>query len=267
MWSTFGATQMKYYLISFDCESTGLSAYSDQIVELGAVFRLWDSETGVSTDLQSFSEYAKPTVRTMCRKAEEITGISMASLQGKASIQTVLNNFTKHVDMVCDDVDIPRLLLSYNGFSYDIPLMVAEIERYGASSIGYFRQLRIQQAIDVLPFGRSCIDTSILRRKANGSCSYKLGDVYSAVCNNPLLNAHGSLADSKAVLDILDYPEIQTCFQSLVSESPENKQCQNPMVLVRTIVARIATKNGKMQSRRVVDMVSAYNEKKRKRMM
>ena len=261
--------QMKYYLISFDCESTGLSAYSDQIVEFGAVFRIWDAATGVSTDLPSFAEYAKPTVRTMCKKAEEITGISMASLQSKASIHTVLNNFMKHVDLVCDDVDIPRLLLSYNGFSYDIPLMVAEIERYGESAVVYFRKLRIQHAIDVLPFGRACIDTSILRRKANGSCSYKLGDVYSSVCQGPLLNAHGSLADSKAVLDILDCPEIQTCFQSLVTESPENKQCQNPMILVRTIVSRIAAKNGAVavKSRRVLDMVRTYNEKKRKRVM
>ena len=36
---------MKFYLISMDCESTGLSVYADQIVELGAVIYLWDAET------------------------------------------------------------------------------------------------------------------------------------------------------------------------------------------------------------------------------
>jgi DNA polymerase III alpha subunit (gram-positive type) len=258
---------MLYYLISFDCESTGLSVYKDQIVEFGAVFSLWDSSTGDTTELPAFSEYAKPTIKTMCKKAEEITGITMESLRTMSSINKVLDNFMKHVNTVCDDTDIPRLLLSYNGFSYDIPLVVAEIERYGGSSTVYFRQLRIQHTIDILPFSRTCIDTSLLRRKANGSCSYKLGDVYASVCKRTLKNAHGALADSRAVLDILQCTDIQPSFQSLVAEAPDNQQCRNPMALVRTIVSRIALKNGQtlLQSKRVLDMMQNHTDKKRKR--
>jgi DNA polymerase III epsilon subunit-like protein len=265
---------MKFYLLSFDCESTGLSVYADQIVEFGAVLCLWDSDTGVTTTLPTFSEYAKPTVKSMCGKAAEMTGISMATLEGKPPIQSVLDRFMQHVDTVCDDETIPRLLLSYNGFNYDIPLMVAEIERAAAgSALIYFRKLRLQSAIDVLPFGRACIDTSILRRKANGACSYKLGDVYSAVCNQSLQNAHGAIADSTAVLDILQGCDaIQTAFQTLVTcPAPDNKQCENPMVLVRTVLARIATKNGgsngkKTTSKRVLDMVQTHVQKKRRRL-
>ena len=262
---------MKYYIISFDTESTGLSTYSDQIVEFGAVLTLWDAETGVSTMLPQFTEYAHPTHATMSRKAVELTGITMASLLGKPPIQTVLDNFLAHVDMVCDDPDVPRLLLSYNGFRYDIPLVVAELERSGASAIAYFRQLRLQHAIDVLPFGRACIDTSILTRKANGSCSYRLGDVYASVCRCPLVDAHGAISDSQAVLDILHCPEIQVCFQALVAEAPDNNHCQNPMALVRTAVARITAKKSglgetKKTSKRVLDMVRTHTEKKRKRL-
>jgi DNA polymerase III alpha subunit (gram-positive type) len=259
---------MKYYVISFDVESTGLSTYSDQIVEFGAVFNLWDAEAGVSTELPQFAEHAKPTHATMSKKAEEITGISMSSLKDKQPIQKVLKNFMLHVDTVCVDPEIPRLLLSYNGFGYDIPMVVAEIERCGESAIAYFRKLRIQHAIDVLPFGRNCIDTSILSRKANGSCSYRLGDVYASVCKCPLNGAHGAISDSQAVLDILKDPEIQVCFQALVAEAPENKYCQNPMAIVRTCVGRIAAKSvvgKKKTSKRVLDMVQTHTEKKRKR--
>jgi DNA polymerase III alpha subunit (gram-positive type) len=261
---------MKYYVISFDVESTGLSTYADQIVEFGAVINLWDAETGVSVDLPHFAEHAKPTHAKMSKKAEEITGISMVSLEDKQPIKNVMAHFMTHIDTVCADAEIPRLLLSYNGFGYDIPMVVAEIERYGESAIAYFRKLRIQHAIDVLPFGRSCIDTSILHRKANGSCSYRLGDVYASVCKCPLTGAHGAISDSQAVLDILKDPDIQACFQSLVTEAPENKYCQNPMAIVRTVVTRIAAKasgSGKKKtSKRVLDMVHTHTEKKRKRL-
>lgn len=262
---------MKYYLISFDCESTGLSVYNDQIVELGAAFRLLDTDTGQAIELPSFAEYAKPTVATMCKKAEEITGISMAMLSEKPPISTVLDHFMKHIDTICTQDDVPRLLLSYNGFAYDIPLVVAELERAGMSAVAYFRMLRIHNAIDVLPFGRSCIDTSILRRRANGSCSYRLGDVYAAVCKCPLLNAHGALSDSNAVLDILQCVEIQQAFQLLVTSAPDNKLCQNPMSIVRSVVSRLETKHGTLkknttQSKRVIDMVRDHAAKKRKRL-
>ena len=260
---------MKYYVISFDVESTGLSTYSDQIVEFGAVFNLWDAETGLSTTLPEFVEYVRPTHATMSRKAEDITGISMASLKDRRSIQKVLEHFMVHTDTVCVDADIPRLLLSYNGFGYDIPMVVAEIERYGESAVAYFRKLRLQHAIDVLPFGRSCIDTSTLSRKANGTCSYRLGDVYASICRCPLTGAHGAISDSQAVLDILKDPDIQRCFQTLVADAPENNHCQNPMALVRTIVKRIEAKKvggtKAKTSKRILDMVKTHTEKKRKR--
>jgi len=259
---------MLFYLISIDCESTGLSVYHDQIVELGAVLSLWDSVTLQWTGLPSFSRYARPTQKTMCGKASEITGITMASLQDQPTIQQVLEDFYHHLEEHCPDTNISRLLLSYNGFAYDLPLLVNEIERYGGSAITYFRTLKIQHTIDLLPFGRTCLDTSLLKRKATGSCSYKLGDVYLSVCLCPLANAHGALADSQAVLDILQCMEVQRPFQALVAQLPENGLCKNPMTLVRTILTRRAlfhNKPSKGQSKRVGDMFQSHHQKKAKR--
>lgn len=258
---------MLFYLISIDCESTGLSVYNDQIVELGAVLYLWDSVTLTWTMLPSFSRYALPTQKIMCGKAAEITGISMASLKDQPPIQQVLGDFYQHLEEHCPDTDIPRLLLSYNGFTYDIPLLVCEIERYGGSAIGYFRTLKIQHAIDLLPFGRTHLDTSLLKRKSTGSCSYKLGDVYLSVCRCPLADAHGALADSRAVLEILQCMDVQRPFQTLVGRFPENEACKNPMTLVRTILERLALlhkKPPKGQSKRVGDMLQRYHQKKTK---
>tara|TARA_B110000046_G_scaffold134376_1_gene140691 strand:- start:1819 stop:2601 length:783 start_codon:yes stop_codon:yes gene_type:complete len=257
---------MKYYLVSFDCESTGLSTYQDQIVEFGAAIALWDAMTGEMVDLAPFAKQAKPTEKVMGRRAEEITGITMDSLQDKPPIRSVLDAFMVHLDTICEE-GTPRLLLSYNGFSYDIPLMVAEILRYGGCPVTYFRQLKMENTIDILPFGRSCLDTSTLLRKANGTCSYRLGDVYQAVCKCPLQNAHGALADSNAVLSILRAPDICTAFQETVSGTVESTHRKNPMVLVRAIMARITKRTAapsKTGSKRVLDMVCAHVSKKKR---
>ena len=259
---------MKYYLVSFDCESTGLSTYQDQIVEFGAAITLWDATTGEMTDRTPFVKQAKPAEKVMSRRAEEITGITMDSLQDKPSIRSVLEAFMAHLDSTCED-DIPRLLLSYNGFSYDIPLMVSEILRYGGCPITYFRKLRMENTIDILPFGRSCLDTSTLIRKANGTCSYRLGDVYQAVCKCPLQNAHGALADSNAVLQIIRTPDVCAAFRETVAGTSESPHCKNPMTLVRAILARITKRTDappKRGSKRVLDMLAVACTKKRIRM-
>jgi DNA polymerase III epsilon subunit-like protein len=256
-----------YYLISIDCESTGLSVYNDQIVEFGAAIRKWNTETGEVEVLTSFSEYARPTVARMSKKAAEITGISQESLQNEPVVQEVFNHFLAHINTVCDE-QIPRLLLSYNGFRYDIPLMTHELERCKESyALTYFRKLRIDYTIDMLPVCRASLDKTTLKRKATGTCSYKLGDVYSSVCKCPLENAHGALVDSVAVLDILRGELLET-FTSLVcsaATTSDDSQCKNPMTLIRSIVTKgpnSKRKNGKMSSKRVHDMIRVYKRKK-----
>ena len=262
--------KMKHYVISFDCETTGLSVTRDQIVEFGAVVRLWDA-AGKSEELAPFSMYCRPTVTTMSRRASEITGITMQSLENQPTIRTVLESFRAHLDVVCTDADIPRVLVSYNGFAYDIPIVVAEAERCGLSAITYFRELRIQTSVDVLLFGREVLDTTCLVRKANGKCSYRLGDVYVACCKRALLGAHGAVADSRAVLDILECADVQCRFQRLLADSSKSKCVMNPMILIRSIVERMRkgkqTTKKQSASKRFLDMfeMSVNNKNARKK--
>jgi DNA polymerase III epsilon subunit-like protein len=255
----------KFFVISFDLESTGLSVLHDQVVEVGAALCLWDQQAGTWTDLPSFAQYARPSVKTMCKKAEEVTGITMASLHDKPPLKSVLAAFLQHIEHVCADTTIPRLLLSYNGFAYDIPLLVAEIERYGDSAMTYFRQLRIECAVDVLKLGRTCLDTTQLHRKANGSCSYSLGDVYSALRQCPLQNAHGALVDSQAVLEIVQCTELCTALGTLLAG---DRLGQNVMTVVRAVLARRAAgatphrpKKG-IQSKSIQSMFASQKRKK-----
>lgn len=226
----------QYYLISFDCESTGLSCERDQIVEFGAAVWLYDGTE--FSEIGTFCQYAKPTIATMSKGAYLVTGINMDKLRDMPPIHIVLGQFTKFIDNTCVDDTIPRILLSYNGFRYDIPILVNELERCpSTSAITYFRRLKIELAIDVLPFCRQYIEKTDMKRRADGGCSFKLGDVYASMCKRELSGAHGALADSRAVLDVVTTNKLVAIFLTTISHTSDDICCK-PMELVQQYVNR-----------------------------
>lgn len=249
-----------YYLISIDCESTGLSIYNDQIVEFGGAISLWNADDGSISALEGFREYVKPTIATMSKKAEEITGIRQETLEKSSYVSKVFDHFLEHVQRVCDK-EYPRLLLSYNGFRYDIPLMCNELERIQeAYAVAYFRKLCIAYTIDFLPFCVEKLDTTRLKRKANGACSYKLGDVYASICHCTLENAHGALEDSTAVIDLLrndvDLLQKFKCEVDGLEACVNTTRCKNPMTFVRSVVGN--KRKRKSSSQRPFDMIKKF---------
>jgi DNA polymerase III epsilon subunit-like protein len=253
-----------HYVISFDLETTGLSRYQDQVTELGVEVVLWNTETHAQEVIGTFAKYVCPTSRTIAPAAALVTGITMDMLAGKPNISAVLREFLTYLDEVCTEPH-PRTLVSYNGFQYDIPLLVAEMERSRAgSALSYFRQLKIGRTVDVLPLGRGSLDTFCLKRRKNGSCSYRLGDVYESLCHCVLDGAHGALADSRAVLRLLGCAEFREAFgTTLQSQELDSRSTRNIMQLVQEILKTMAhgptlkTTGTKKRSRSVLGIVRA----------
>jgi DNA polymerase III epsilon subunit-like protein len=229
------------YVISFDCETTGLSKYQDQVTEFGAEIVLWDPVLHTQEVIGTFAQYVRPTSRAMTPGAAQVTGITTLMLENKPNITKVLRDFVTYLDEICKE-SYPRSLVSYNGFQYDIPLVVAELERGKiGSALPYFRQLKIGRTVDVLPLGRSALDTVCLKRRKNGSCSYRLGDVYESLCHCVLDGAHGALADCRAVLRILDCTELSKVFSSaLTAKDLDIRTTRNIMQIVQETLKILA---------------------------
>lgn len=243
---------MSYYLVSFDLEATGLSKVQDQIVEFGAIVHLWSTGSSTFVPVSRFVSRVRPTVRHMGGKASEITGITMDMLKDAPGISHVLMQFQTHLETHCTDTSIPRILVAYNGFGYDIPLLVAELVRAGTDPVAYVRSLRLEYTLDMLIFARSHFDTTHLRRNKSGSCSYRLSDVYAAVCNKPLDGAHGALADSQAVLDIMQTSDTLETLGGMLSSGTPGRCLTNVMTMVRGLTKPPAKKT---TSKRLCDMV------------
>lgn len=288
---------MKFYLISFDLEATGLSKFNDRIAELGATYNLvqTDDKTQSVTkneSLESFSEYANPG-KPMHPEASKITGLTDDFLSQYNGVAGVLARFVKHTNKVCSDDAIPRILISYNGLGFDIPMLIAEAERCqeedktAMGSNRLFRLLRLDHHVDVLKLGRACLDTTQLKRKSNGRPSFKLGDVYKCIMSRELDGAHGAIADSQATTDVVlnDARMLQglacCCFSgttttttgsNATADSKEEGQEEwaGAVDVPSDLIRRVQAAYAKQQTRRqgggltILDMLQNQKNKKKK---
>jgi DNA polymerase III epsilon subunit-like protein len=231
-----------WYLLSLDCEATGLSKYADQVTELGMAIYLVQEGTSFK-ELPHFCTRVCPTIE-ITRGAQEVTGITMHQLLDKPKIKTALLSMQKHVNSVCSE-DYERHLVAYNGIGYDLPLLVAELQRTKENPTEYFRRLRLTSILDLMVWGKLFLDRTCLHRRKDGQCSYRLGDVFKAACHRPLEGAHGALADCCAVVEMMKAPLFQPFRESVLEPISRGTidLCSfmvNPMVLVRTHTQVIA---------------------------
>lgn len=243
----------KFYIISFDLETTGRSVKADTICELGFAIHIFDfgCEPGsnlvksLHTErLEPFHAYCKPST-PMHPEARQVHGLTDDFLCDKPTPETSFDLLQIHLDRVLVEADVPRILLAYNGKSFDLPLVVHEADRHRSDVSHYFRQWKISSFVDVLLFNRLFLDEEKLLRKTNGRCSYRLGDVYKALFSKPLDGAHGAIADSEAVVEIVKSEHCrQEFFDILANADPSSaggaegrkKCCFNLMAEVRDIL-------------------------------
>ena len=238
----------KFYVISFDLETTGRNVRIDTICEFGFAMYLFDFSIDAEKrtlldlhveELKPFHTYCKPST-AMHPEACEVHGLTEAFLSDKPLPNACFDRLQEHLDQTLSDPSIPRVLLAYNGRSFDLPLVVHEAHRHRSDVIHYFRCWKITMFIDVLLFNRQFLDPSKLLRKANGRCSYKLGDVYKALFAKTLVGAHGALEDSSAVVEIVKSEHCRDMFlKVLMAGEWDNGTgedcCFNLMVEVRKI--------------------------------
>lgn len=247
------------YFISIDCEATGLRPYEDQIVQFGAVIEKINDDCTFDF-VGSFCEYVKPTYATMSKGALDVTGITMEMLENKENIQIVLNRFSSYLNSICTSSE-PRILLAYNGIAYDIPLIVADLNR--VTNVGtFFRCLKLDYIVDILLWCRESIDKTCLIRKNNGRCSYTLTDVFMATCKTKLDGAHCALVDCQAVIDILKTdsgkPFCKQCISFLDDDTIYGSTCPeymvNPKSLIDKCLSVITKTKKRKRSHTIVDM-------------
>lgn len=255
-------------LLSIDVETTGLSVYNDEATQIALAIRRLvrveedaqadddpptktsscsSSSSWTSTTLPSFVSYIK-CKRPISSKSTEITGISAVTVASAPSAATVYTQLLDHVRSVATDDDI-RVLIGHNVIGYDLPLIVADVHRaFADKATSWWRSMKLTYIADSLQLARLHVDETKLLRNATGRCSYKLGDLYMAICGQKLEGAHDALADCEATLSLLDDKTMNNVLMTL---------CQCVDIPVGCGVTKAMTKITTF-----LDSFNAYNKNK-----
>lgn len=160
------------YLVAFDFETTGLQAFSERIVEFGAV--KFDCSGNV---VGQFQELANPG-RPIPADAVRIHGITDADVAGCAPSAEVLRRFVEFI------APSDNLLFAHNA-KFDAAFLAHEMAREGISFSNH-----------------TILDSMEVAQRLVKQHSYSL-EAVSRTLKIPQPNAHRALADALTVKDIV----------------------------------------------------------------
>jgi DNA polymerase III epsilon subunit-like protein len=160
-----------YNIISLDLETTGLSTTKAEIIQLGVAIARWKLDSDKKTMIQeellpSFCHYVQPDqFEEIDHRVVELTGITQSKLRenNAQKFKEVFPILKQHLDKVCGD--LPRVLVSYNGNRFDIPIFCNAMVRYFTEPVAELRNLKLSNNFDLLPCVRGEMDTTCLLRK------------------------------------------------------------------------------------------------------
>ncbi len=154
-----------------DVETTGLSPYSDRIVEL-SILKIHPDGTEKYVSHRINPEIPIPAETT------DIHGITDADVAG----EPVFRQYAKGIRDFLDDCDIS----GFNVIKFDLPFLEAEFKR---AEVEFSRQ------------GRYLIDSQVIYHERDPR---DLQAAYQKYCGKRMENAHCAEDDAKAAVEVLD---------------------------------------------------------------
>jgi len=141
--------------VVFDIETTGLSIQHDELIEIGAI------KVKNGAILGEFGELINPGV-PINAFTTKLTGITQSMVEGKKSVQSVLEDFyqfSKGAILIAHNADFDLGFLEYNYKKYGISnqinpsidtlnlakVLIPERTRYGLDSLSRYFKVRLEQ--------------------------------------------------------------------------------------------------------------------------
>lgn len=255
----------------FDVETTGLKPGQDAyVLQLGVVVR------GPGDLYRSYQSKINPMVSKMDPKALAVHKITLESCSGMPTLEKGLEQVSTLLDDICPKNTV-RVLVTYNGHSFDLPVIVHHLLRDKVDPRKCLDKLRVQYTLDVLrlserlpgrfkpPVFLSCGKLStdpakyplgklykILQSTSARSTTPRLGLDLPARTSQPfnlLAGAHDAEVDCKILLAICEHPEVSRLIEeallNVVTRNNDDNICSNFSRWMRrflsTVTVRTAT--------------------------
>jgi DNA polymerase III alpha subunit (gram-positive type) len=195
---------MKYLVIAFDLESTGLQTYHDRIIQIAGCSTVYDTNEEVKFEdrkIEEFERYVKIPFKleSIIVKKTKITDIVLES-KGVDICDALRDFFDWIGDIYLKNEGCRMLLVAHNGFSFDYPLLFSEMH---VNSFNIKKRLEnVYLLVDTYAFARS-LDDSVLM-KIGGKPSRKLGDLYRLLTTDfkEISGLHNAVIDTRALCEL-----------------------------------------------------------------
>ena len=188
--------------IVFDIETTGFSKDRHHIIEIAAQTL---APNGEAIEGETFKSFVKPPT-PIPPQISELTGITNRDVSGAAAFPEVATRFFNFMRfqafqyMSDHDKQIKNVVLvAHNGKRFDIPFLMASLERYKISHL-WLEESKFGFSIDTLELSRKGVQSVASR---NVPASYSLGALYQFITGNTLVSAHRAMSDVEATIYVL----------------------------------------------------------------
>ena len=186
-------------VVFLDFEATSLSSMKDHITQIGAVAC---NSTNLKEVVSAFQTLVF-TKRKIHEKAVKITNITNEKLKGAPKTKLALQSmFDWIAGAMANNDQKEACLVAYNGFGYDFPLLCSELHRWRFKYKEVLEKTGIRWLVDPLKFAKQSVPKSLLHRKNDGSCCYKMDSLHLALYKERIVDAHDAMADAKALAKI-----------------------------------------------------------------
>ena len=211
-------------IFAFDLETTGVDIATARIVEIG--YAIIGADMGV---VAKNASRINPCV-TIPKEASDVHGICDDDVANKPKFAQVARAIASHI-AGCD------YILTFNGDSYDVPLLIAEFNRIGQPSP--FSEKH--KFIDALSIERSLV-------------RFTLSDVYLRRVGVSMQNAHSALDDVLATVAIFEAQMNDSDFGS--DGYKKNLDMQRFSKIAKNGDGDAVFRMGKHNGRRVLDVIT-----------
>lgn len=206
--------------IVLDTETTGLSCYSDHIVEFASIgIRNKTNEKPKPKPKSKHSEFIlriRPG-KNINPHASKVHKIYDQDVANAPDFTEVYLKWSQWIIAQKTNPKEPVKLIAHNGRKFDFVLLCREIQRSGFNLEEEFKRIGIVSILDSVEWFRqhiplyqnlnSNIDQNSKKLLTGSPKSYKLTDLFQWVFGREMRNAHSALADTKALAKLLTYNE------------------------------------------------------------
>lgn len=143
-----------FAVLALDLEATGKDPKEASIIQIGASLNLVDEQRQRVPGTAKFSQRVS-TKATISAFVQQLTGI--VSVVGEEELPKVLQSFAAWFNQLVTPIrkrtNVQCILVTYNGTSYDLPLLAKSLREHGSDLQTWFNNMGIVGHVDML----SCV--------------------------------------------------------------------------------------------------------------